>query len=300
MGEYSMRANSRVLDGSVRALSVLLVVQAWVLAAQPVAAQIHAGANTKGAESKNSEIKNAQTNGVESKGAEIKNAERKNSERKKAQTNIIESKDAEAKNSERNNVETKGAEPNNSTGKEAVSPDSTPVKSAAKDMVAKDKAAKDKAAQDATAMPTKPVKPVSFDEYKKTVRAIDYRKYEVSLPELEKLIGKKGVYVLDLRSEREYNEGHIKGALHMGSDISEEKVSRLLPDKDATAIIYCTNNFYPSRMLSLNHGCLPQFVTLGYKNVKVLQELWQGGFDKARDFMKGPLWVKEDDKTTAK
>ena len=275
-----MWANSRVLGGSVRALSVLLAVQAWALAAQPVAAQIHSGANTKGVETKGAETKGAETKGAETKGAEAKG------------------------------VEAKGAEASTAAGKEAVSPDSTAVKSTAKnkagkdpsvkDPSGKDPSVKDPVAQEETAKPVKPVKPVSFDDYKKTVKAIDYKKYEVSLPELEKLIGKKGVYVLDLRSEREYNEGHIKGALHMGSDISEEKVARLLPNKDATAIIYCTNNFYPTRMLSLNNGCLPQFVTLGYKNVKVLQDLWQGSFDKSRDFMKGPLWVKEDDKTTAK
>lgn len=133
--------------------------------------------------------------------------------------------------------------------------------------------------------------PMSFDEYKNTVSAVKIKDHTISLVELQKIIDKPDVVVLDLRSEREYTDGHLKKAIDFGCDMSEEKLSKVIPSKDATVVVYCTNNFFPSRRLSLNNSCLPQLISLGYKNAKVLEDLWPGDWKKVEEIKKGPLWV---------
>lgn len=144
------------------------------------------------------------------------------------------------------------------------------------------------------------LQPIDFENYKKTVSLIDYKKHLITLSELEGLIDAGKVCVLDLRSEREYDDGHIRGAMLMGCDISEAKLSKLLPNKETKVVIYCTNNFYPSRKLSLNNACLPQFLALGYKNTLVLDELWRSGFEVPRQLKEGPFWVKSSSPTGPK
>lgn len=133
--------------------------------------------------------------------------------------------------------------------------------------------------------------PISFDEYKNTVSSIKIKDHMISFVELQKIIDKPDVVVLDLRSEHEYKDGHLKNAIDFGCDMSEEKLSKVIPSKDATVVVYCTNNFSPSRRLSLNNSCLPQLISLGYKNAKVLEDLWQGDWKKVEEIKKGPLWV---------
>lgn len=133
--------------------------------------------------------------------------------------------------------------------------------------------------------------PMSFDEYKNTVSSVKIKDHTISYIDLQKIIDKPDVVVLDLRSEHEYEDGHLKKAIDFGCDMSEEKLSKVIPSKDATVIVYCTNNFFPSRRLSLNNSCLPQLISLGYKNAKVLEDLWQGDWKKVEEIKKGPLWV---------
>lgn len=133
--------------------------------------------------------------------------------------------------------------------------------------------------------------PMTFDEYKSIVSSVKMSDHKISFSELQKVIDKPDLVILDLRSEREYEEGHLKKAIDFGCDMSEEKLSKVIPNKDATVVVYCTNNFFPSRRLSLNNSCLPQLISLGYKNAKVLEELWQGDWKKVEEIKKGPLWV---------
>ena len=77
---------------------------------------------------------------------------------------------------------------------------------------------------------------------------------------------------MDLRSQKAYEKGHIKGALHLGADITEERLQQLVPDKKATILTYCQNTLGPpSRMMSLTDICLPQIIVLGYPNTFVLK-----------------------------
>lgn len=88
--------------------------------------------------------------------------------------------------------------------------------------------------------------------------------------------------ILDTRSERNFKARHLKGAIHLNfSEFSEEKLAKLIPDKNTRILIYCNNNFeddpetmvMKSAPLALN---IPTFVNLygyGYKNVYELSDL---------------------------
>ena len=91
-----------------------------------------------------------------------------------------------------------------------------------------------------------------------------------------------GVIVLDARSKQKYDELHIKGAVNLSfPDITVESLARTLPDKNATILIYCNNNFvnaeeaFPRKMASasLNLSTYISLYTYGYRNVYELGPL---------------------------
>lgn len=98
-----------------------------------------------------------------------------------------------------------------------------------------------------------------------------------------------GVLVLDARSKQKYDELHIKGAINLSfPDITVESLARLLPDKSATILIYCNNNFlnaedaFPRKMAtaSLNISTYIALYTYGYRNVYELGPLLDAGKTK--------------------
>jgi phage shock protein E len=46
-------------------------------------------------------------------------------------------------------------------------------------------------------------------------------------------------HILDVRSRKEYAEGHVPGAVHIPHDRIQAKLSSLPQDKDAPLVIYC-------------------------------------------------------------
>jgi hypothetical protein len=138
--------------------------------------------------------------------------------------------------------------------------------------------------------PALAVDPVSFDEYKNTVSKIDWKKRVIPFDQFQQDCQKPGVIILDLRSEAEYKQGHIRGALLMGADIKEDKLKQLVPDKKTKIIVYCTNTFFPTRRISLNNVCLPQMIALGYPNVFVIEEIWQKDFEQVEKLKQSNLW----------
>ncbi len=49
----------------------------------------------------------------------------------------------------------------------------------------------------------------------------------------------QGYVLLDVRTEQEYAEGHIPGALLIPNTELSEKAADLLPDKEQTILVYC-------------------------------------------------------------
>jgi phage shock protein E len=94
--------------------------------------------------------------------------------------------------------------------------------------------------------------------------------------------GRPGVMVLDARSKQKYDELHIKGAINLSfPDITVESLARMLPNRNATILIYCNNNFrnaeaaFPTKMAtaSLNLSTYIALYTYGYRNVYELGPL---------------------------
>ncbi len=87
--------------------------------------------------------------------------------------------------------------------------------------------------------------------------------------------------ILDTRSKSAFEDGHIKGAVHLNfSDFTDDKLAEIIPDFDTRILIYCNNNFsddvapVPKKMVSLALN-IPTFINLygyGYTNIYELGE----------------------------
>ena len=128
-----------------------------------------------------------------------------------------------------------------------------------------------------------------------SLAAIDYSGFQLltkdvnqhrakRLVNLDKFLGMakdKNTIILDTRSKKMYDNRHIKGAAHLNfSDFTQQKLEKLIQDKDTKILIYCNNNFtddpaffaLKARPLALN---IPTYINLygyGYKNVYELSE----------------------------
>jgi rhodanese-related sulfurtransferase len=49
--------------------------------------------------------------------------------------------------------------------------------------------------------------------------------------------------LIDTREDREWNESHAAGALHLGKGIIERDIESVVPDKSAKLILYCGGGF---------------------------------------------------------
>ena len=71
----------------------------------------------------------------------------------------------------------------------------------------------------------------------------------------------EGYVILDTRTQAEYDEGHIPGAVVISHDEIKEKAEQLLPRKDQLILVYCRSG----RRSKLAAEAL---VKLGYTNIK--------------------------------
>jgi rhodanese-related sulfurtransferase len=54
-----------------------------------------------------------------------------------------------------------------------------------------------------------------------------------------KMEASKDIIILDVRTEEEYSEGHIEGAILLPDYEISEKATEILKDMDATILVYC-------------------------------------------------------------
>ena len=76
-----------------------------------------------------------------------------------------------------------------------------------------------------------------------------------------------GTQFVDVRTDAEWNAGHLKNALHLPLDQVAARASALLPDKDATLMTYCASGVRAQRAAQTLRK-------LGYKRVTAMT----GGF----------------------
>lgn len=49
--------------------------------------------------------------------------------------------------------------------------------------------------------------------------------------------------LVDVREDREWNEGHASGAIHIGRGVIERDIEKMIPNKDELVILYCGGGF---------------------------------------------------------
>ena len=70
-----------------------------------------------------------------------------------------------------------------------------------------------------------------------------------------------GYIILDVRTQEEYDQGHIPGAIVISHEEIEEKAEEVLTDKDQLILVYCRSG----RRSKIAAEAL---VELGYTNIK--------------------------------
>lgn len=76
----------------------------------------------------------------------------------------------------------------------------------------------------------------------------------------EMMDGDSDIIVLDVRTQEEYDSGHIESAILIPVDQIADKVESVLTDKDATILVYCRSG---RRSASASK----ELVDLGYTNI---------------------------------
>lgn len=112
---------------------------------------------------------------------------------------------------------------------------------------------------------------LDYKAYYDFAATLDYKKHMLSIDEFKEVSHAKNVVILDLRSKQAYDAGHIKGAMHVGSDVTQDILRQAIPSKETTVLTYCTNSLTLTRMMSLTDIVFPQLYALGYHNVYSLQ-----------------------------
>ena len=86
---------------------------------------------------------------------------------------------------------------------------------------------------------------------------------QISPRDLER---KKGMMLLDVRSDKEYEEGHIPGAVHVQLSDIGNKVKRLKKEKEL--VVYCRNG-------NQSIWAIKRLMGMGYRNLYNLR----GGYN---------------------
>lgn len=71
----------------------------------------------------------------------------------------------------------------------------------------------------------------------------------------------EGYIILDVRTQEEYDQGHIPGAVLLPLDDVEDKAHVVLPDKDQLILVYCRSGRRSKQAAEI-------LVELGYTNIK--------------------------------
>jgi rhodanese-related sulfurtransferase len=71
----------------------------------------------------------------------------------------------------------------------------------------------------------------------------------------------EGYIILDVRTQEEYAEGHIPGAIQISHDEIKERAGGMLPDKNQLILVYCRSG-------RRSKIAAEELVKLGYTNVK--------------------------------
>ncbi len=77
----------------------------------------------------------------------------------------------------------------------------------------------------------------------KLVESVRPRIREVTVDEARERLHNPRAVLVDVREDREWNEGHATGAIHLGKGVFERDVETVLPDPATEIILYCGGGF---------------------------------------------------------
>ena len=99
----------------------------------------------------------------------------------------------------------------------------------------------------------------SVTDKSETKNSDGYR--QVDAEEAKRIMDEEtGYIILDVRTEQEYSEGHIPGAVLLPDYEVAERAEELLPDKEQLILVYC-------RRGNRSRGASAALAKLGYTNV---------------------------------
>ena len=91
---------------------------------------------------------------------------------------------------------------------------------------------------------------------------------EVSVADTRRAVDGGSARLIDVREDNEWEEGHARGADHLGKGIIERDIEKLVPDKDAELILYCGGG-YRAVLAADSLG------KMGYTNVASMAGGWR-------------------------
>ncbi|HTK82686.1 MAG TPA: rhodanese-like domain-containing protein [Bacteroidota bacterium] len=100
------------------------------------------------------------------------------------------------------------------------------------------------------------------DDAKSRIRQTNPEEVKARLDKGEKLL------LVDTREDREWDKGHIKGAIHLGKGIIERDIDKSVPGKNQEIILYCGGG-YRSALSADN------LQKMGYTNVVSMDGGWR-------------------------
>ena len=102
-------------------------------------------------------------------------------------------------------------------------------------------------------------------------RSIENR--EISYESLNQLMKNNEVVLIDVRSNQEYEEGHLNGAINIPVYQIEKDIKKQVIDKDKIIILYCSSGYRSKKAKEI-------LEKLNYSNIYILKK----GIDN--------IWIK--------
>lgn len=76
-------------------------------------------------------------------------------------------------------------------------------------------------------------------------------------------------YLVDVREDHEWDNGHLPGAIHLGKGVIERDIEGVIPEADAEIVLYCGGG-YRSALAAEN------LARMGYTNVVSMDGGYRG------------------------
>ena len=83
---------------------------------------------------------------------------------------------------------------------------------------------------------------------------------KIDAEEARRMMDEEEVIIVDVRTEEEYEEAHIEGALLLTLDQIDSKAESVIPDKEKTYLIYCRSG-------NRSAQAAEKLVEMGYANI---------------------------------